>query len=149
MARDREKRQSRPRETDMVENVIHINRVAKVVKGGRRFSFTRPHYAADAWGSVGIVKGRFMVMRRELLGSVRLPVYPPRLPVGLNDDIYVSLEIGKGWAVHWADEGLRDGLMDLPEGLHALSHRRGHMEEREAFCRWYARERLSPDIVLQ
>jgi GT2 family glycosyltransferase len=109
---------------------------------GRRLG-KRPlyyHGQPDVVGDTALVKGRFMLYRRDLLARVNFgrliemgdPEYLRRC-----DDLFLSLEIGRGQPVHWADAGLQARLVELPAGEVGLEKDGQHFEIRERFCADY------------
>ena len=81
-------------EPGMIEKVVFINRCAKVVKGGRRFSFSALSVVGDGKGNVGIGYGK----ANEVPDAIKKSTEAARkrmLPVKLKGDTIPHSVLGK------------------------------------------------------
>jgi small subunit ribosomal protein S5 len=78
-------------ELELREKLVHIGRVAKVVKGGRRFSFSAVSVVGDGKGHVGIGLGKANEVTDSIKKSVEdarknlieVPIYKGTLPFAI------------------------------------------------------------------
>src|ERR1700740_2259839 len=90
----------RERDDEFVDKLVHINRVAKVVKGGRRFAFAALVVVGDTKGRVGFGSGKAREVPEAIRKAtesakrhmIRIPLREGRT---LHHDLYGRFGAGK------------------------------------------------------
>jgi small subunit ribosomal protein S5 len=85
---NRDKNRVKPTETELKEKLVALNRVAKVTKGGRTFSFAAIVVVGDGKGTVGYGLGKARDVSESIAKAVddakknlvRVPIYKGTIP---------------------------------------------------------------------
>ncbi|MDR9390057.1 MAG: 30S ribosomal protein S5 [Wenzhouxiangella sp.] len=98
---------------DLIEKLVAVNRVVKVVKGGRQFSFTALTVVGDGDGKVGFGYGK----AREVPLAIQKAMERAR-----RDMVHVSLNEGTLWhAVKSSHSGSRVYMQPASEGTGVIA----------------------------
>jgi len=98
---------------DLIEKLVAVNRVVKVVKGGRQFSFTALSVVGDGDGKVGFGYGK----AREVPLAIQKAMERAR-----RDMVRVSLNQGTLWhAVKARHSGSRVYMQQASEGTGVIA----------------------------
>ncbi len=84
----KEKNRVKPSETELKEKLVALNRVAKVTKGGRTFSFAAIVVVGDGNGTVGYGLGKARDVSESIAkavddakkGLIKVPIYKGTIP---------------------------------------------------------------------
>ncbi len=101
--RDKRSRDNQDKDNEFIEHVVKIYRVAKVVKGGRRFSFSAIVVVGDGNGRVGAAMGKATevpnairkAIERARNNMIRVPVVNTTVPhqvTGRSDSAAVLMK---------------------------------------------------------
>lgn len=123
-------------DTDLVARTLKtVKRTGGLVGGwGRGVQDHAPYYWPEIkHGKAAIIKHRWAMLPTAMLASVRMPPKEARFA----DDLWLSLELGRGEPAHFVDSELRGGLLELASGAVGLDQRPDHYDSRDEFVRQY------------
>ena len=98
MSRNTSREREKEKESEFIEKLVTVRRVAKVIKGGRRFSFSALVVVGDGKGRVGYATGK----AREVPDAVKKATESARKKM-------VRVPLREGRTLHHESDGCESG----------------------------------------